>query len=55
MNQVTLPLVVIIIITQKWNSKSKVKVLKKDIEENAATILSETGGQNLIECGPPSW
>lgn len=41
---------VVVIITQKWNSKSKIKVLAKNIEENAATNFSETGGQNMSGC-----
>lgn len=34
MNQVTLPVVVIIIITRKWNSKSKIKALEKMRPQN---------------------
>lgn len=41
---ITLPEALIIIITQKLNSKSKIKVLEKDIKENAAT-LAKPGGK----------
>lgn len=42
--QVTLPVALINIITLKLNSKSKIKVLEKDIKENTATNLSKTRG-----------
>ena len=51
MNQVTLPVAVIIIITQKWNSKSKIKVLEKDIKENAATNLGKTWLGVVLQAG----
>lgn len=42
--QVTLPVALINIITLKPNSKSKIKVLEKDIKGNAATNLNKTRG-----------
>lgn len=54
-DQVTLPVVVVKIITQKRNRKSKIKVLEKDIKENATINLSKTEGQNTIGCGHLPW